>query len=90
MVESLPPYVDSKTVSVAGTPEALTARILNVKSVALVPQSGNTGIIYIVDNATPANKWPIPVSGVVLPINELRVIFLDVDTNDDGLDWVAV
>ncbi len=90
MAETQPPYVDSTDIPTAGTPVALTTRALHVKSVALTPASGNTGTVYVVDNATPANRWPIPVEGVVLPVNDMRVIQVDADNNGDDVEWIAV
>ncbi len=83
-------FVDSKTVSAAGTPEAITTRDIACDSVLLLPKSGNMNNVYIVDFTTETKTFPIPTSGLTLPISNPALIKIDVDTNDEGLDWVAV
>ncbi len=90
MAETIPIAVDSKTVAVAGTAEALTTRDISCASVFLLPKSGNTNNVYIVDLTTESQKLIIPTGGLTLPISNPSIIKIDVDTNTEGLDWVAV
>lgn len=83
-------FVDSATVSAAATPEAITTREITCTSVFLLPKSGNTNNVYLVDFTTETKKLIIPTSGLTLPISNPALIKIDVDTNDEGLDWVAV
>ncbi len=83
-------FVDSKTISAAGTPEAITTRVITCTSVFLLPKTGNTNNVYIVDFTDETKTFPIPTSGLTLPISNPALIKIDVDTNDEGLDWVAV
>ncbi len=83
-------FVDSKTVSANGTAEVITTRDIACTSVFLLPKSGNTNNVYLVDFTTETKKLIIPTSGLTLPISNPALIKIDVDTNDEGLDWVAV
>ncbi len=83
-------FVDSKTVSANGTPEAITTREITCGSVFLLPKSGNTNNVYLVDFTTETKLLIIPTSGLTLPISNPALIKIDVDTNAEGLDWVAV
>lgn len=80
----------SKDVATAGTPEFMTAREVAGRSCFILPKAGNTGIIYIVDDTTPATKFPIPTSGITLPLDNPAVVQLDVDTDGDGVNWILV
>lgn len=90
MANSQPPIVDTKNVSIAGVPEALTTRDVRVDSVAILPKTANAGVVSIVDFNDETIKWPIPAAGVVVPINDPRRITLDVDNNGDGVDWLGI
>lgn len=88
--ETAPPYVDSKTVSVAATPEVLTARDIKCQSVFLLPLDTNTGDVYVVDTADTTKKMRIPAGGLSLPIGDPANISIDVDTSGEGVEWAAV
>ena len=45
-------FVDSKTVTAAGTAEFITTRDVQCTSVYLLPKSGNTGNVLLVDFPT--------------------------------------
>jgi len=93
-VETTPIAVDSKTVAVAGTPEALTTREINCSSVQIRAKAANGGVVYVVDNTTDAKKYPADGlaagESITLPINDPRAIEIDVSVNTEGVDWIAV
>ena len=83
-----------KTVSVSGTAEALSSS-QRVKSVTIIAKSGNTGQVYVggSDVATTTNDGLD--SGDAIEINaeswlDLADIYLDVDTNGEGVDYYGV
>ena len=91
MPEPGPIYSEaSKTVTAAGTPEALTTRDISCTSVFIVPLTSNTGSVYVVDSVTDAKRTPIPTAGVTLPIGNPALIQIDADTNGEGVSWLAV
>ena len=84
-----------KTVTTAGTSEPLSSTSQRVKSLALVAKAGNTGQVYVsgadVDSAT--NDGLYPGDSLVLPaVNwlDLSDVYIDVDTDGDGVDFYAV
>ena len=84
------PFVDSKTVAATGTPEALTTREVNCSSVFIQPLVDNTNPVFIVDKADDSKTLEVGSAGITLPITDPRLIFIDVTTNDEGVEWVAV
>ena len=88
--ETLPPYIDTKTVAVAGTPEAITTRTLHVSSIAIKPLLTNTGTLFVVDLTDETKQFPVSTDGIVLPINDPSRIKIDVSVNGEGAAWVAV
>lgn len=89
-LEQGPVYVDSKTVTVAGTPEALTTREIQCASVFILPKSGNTGNAELVDTLTTTKQITIPTAGITVPIGNPALIKIDVTVSGEGVDWVAV
>ncbi len=90
MAETGPVFADSKTVTTAGTPEALTTRDIRCRSVFLVPISTNTGVAKVVDSVTNAKICTIPAGGITLPIGNPAAIDIDVSVNGEGVEWCAV
>lgn len=84
-----PVHIDSKTVTVAGTPEALTTREVLCSSVFLLPLSTNTDTVYVVDSETDAKTFPIPSGGVAVPINNPALIEIDAEVSGEGVTWMA-
>lgn len=83
--------VDSKTVTVAGTPEALTTDEIECTSVYLIAKGTNTGAnVYIVDPVTDAKTIPVPAGGITVVITDPRRIRVDVDTSGDIVLWLAM
>ena len=85
-----PVYSDTKTVTAASTPEALTTREIHCTSVFMLPLAANTNPVFVVDTLTPATRTTIPSAGMTLPIGDPRLISVDVTTNGEGVEWVAV
>ncbi len=85
-----PIYVDSKTVTAAGTAEALTTRSIECTSVFLRPLVGNTDAVYVVDSTTESQKFEIPSSGLTVTVTHPKFIKVDADTSGEGVEWVAV
>ena len=83
-------FVDSKTVTAAGTPEALTTREITCTSVFLLTKVANTGNVLLVDFTTNTKQFLIPPAGITLPIGNPALINIDVSVNAEGLDWIAV
>ena len=88
--ETNPPFVDTKVVAAAGTPEQLTTREVEVDSLYIQPTDGNTGKLWLVDTTTKTKKILIGAAGITLPVTDPRKIFIDVQTNGEGATWVAV
>jgi hypothetical protein len=86
--------VSEKTVATSGTAEALSES-QRVRSVTIIAKGGNTGNVYVggSDVATTANDG-LP-AGDTLEIEsanwlDLNDIYIDVDTNGEGVDYYAV
>ncbi len=97
MAESDSPVLLSaeKTVTATGTAEALVASSRRVKSVVIVAKAGNVGQVYVggSDIATTTNDGLD--AGETLAIEahgwlDLANIYIDVDTNGEGVDFYAV
>ncbi len=82
--------VDTKDVSAAGTPEALTTRDILCASVFIIPKAANTNPVFIADDATDTKLVTIPTGGLTVPINDPRLITIDVTTNGEGVEWMAI
>lgn len=90
-------YSGSKTVTAAGTAEALDTTNTLFSAVLLVAKAANTGQVYVggsdVDSSTNAGLdagdsleiEPSRGKGV-----DLSAIFIDVDTSAEGVDFYAV
>ena len=90
MPEPGPIYVDSKTITAAGAPEALTTRDILCNSVLVTPITTNTQEVYVVDSATNSKTHRITSAGVTLPIGNPALIKIDSDVNGEGVNWMAV
>ena len=83
-----------KTVSAAGTAEAL-ASAQRVKAVTVIAKDGNTGRVYVggSDVSSSTNNGFLPGDAIEIPAEnwlDLADIFIDVDTNGEGVDFYAV
>lgn len=91
MPETQPPFIDTTTVTTAGTPVVLTTRDIICLSVYLVAAEANSGAnVYIVDRADTTKKVRLPGSGLSIPVNTPSEIMVDADTSGDIVEWVAL
>ena len=84
-----------KTVTAAGTAEALAAGSQRVRSLTVIAKTGNTGQVYVggSDVASTTNDGLAPGDGLEVPAEnwlDLADVYLDVDTNGEGVDYYAV
>lgn len=88
----------TKTVTTAGTAERLSSTDLYVYSFHVRAKSDNTGSIYfggalVDDTTTPVAAgedfiWSGQGNGAVVPIKNLRDVWIDADNNGDGVTVV--
>ena len=90
MVETNTYFVDTKDVAAAGTVEALTTRDIRCVSVFIIPKAANTNPVFLADKATDTKLVTIPSGGLTVPINNPALIDIDVTTNGEGVEWLAV
>ena len=88
-------YSFEKTVASAGTAEALVAASKRVKSVVIVAKSGNTGRVYVggSDVSSSTNGGLGASQSISLEAAgwmDLADIYIDADTNGEGVDFYAV
>ncbi len=81
-----------KTVTTSGTAEALVAAKTMVKRVKIVPKTGNTNQVYVGGStvATTTNDGLDADEAVTIESSrrfDLGLIFLDVDTDGEGVDF---
>ena len=84
-----------KTVTAAGTAEALVAAARRVYSVLVKAKIGNTGQVYLggSDVASGTNDGLDPGESVSLAARtafDLADLFVDVDTSGEGVDFYAM
>ena len=84
-----------KTVSAAGTAEALSSSSQRVKSLTLISKTSNTGQVYVggSDVASTTNDGLAPGDTLEVPTEnwlDLSAVYIDVDTNGEGVDFYAV
>ena len=83
--------VGRKTITAAGTPERLSSVSTPVRYVVMQALISNSGSVYWghdSDNAKAATGVELlPGANVPLPFDNLRSIFLDVDTSGDGVSF---
>lgn len=84
-----------KTVTAAGTAEALVGAAQRVRSVKVVAKGGNTNQVYVgaSDVASTTNEGLDARESVNIAPGgwfDLADIFIDVDTNAEGVDFYAM
>ena len=96
MANSKGPVLTSgeKTITAAGTAEALAATD-NVKSVTIIAKASNVGQVYVGGSDVASTTNDGLDAGEVLSFEahafmDLADIFIDVDTNGEGVDFYAV
>ena len=85
----------AKTVTTAGTAEALVAASQRVSSVTVVAKASNTGSVYVggSDVASTTNDGLAPGDSMEIPSHnylDLVNIFVDVSISGEGVDFYAV
>ena len=83
-----------KTVTAAGTAEAIAAAN-RVKSIVIIAKAGNTGQVYLGGSDIASTTNDGLDAGETLSIEavgwmDLANIYLDVDSNGEGVDFYAV
>ena len=95
-VSETPTLISSeKTVTVAGTAEALSSSSQRVKSLTVTAKAGNTGQVYVggSDVASTTNDGLAPGDTLIIPaLNwlDLKDVFVDVDVSGEGIEIYAV
>lgn len=84
-----------KTVSAAGTAEALSSTSQRVAGLLIVAKSGNTGQVYVggSDVASTTNDGLVPGDMLSIPVKnwlDLTDVYIDVDTSGEGVDYYAI
>jgi hypothetical protein len=84
-----------KTVTAAGTAEALSASSQRVRSFAVVAKTANTGQVYVggSDVASGTNDGLAPGDSLSIPSEswlDLTAVYIDVDVSGEGVDFYAV
>ncbi len=84
-----------KTVATAGTAEALLGTSQRVKSVVIIAKKGNTNQVYVggPDVAATTNDGLDAGDSITVEAvgwMDLADIYLDVDTNGEGIDFYSV
>ena len=85
----------AKTVATAGQAEALSASSQRVRSLTLIAKTSNTGQVYVggSDVSSSTNDGLAPGDALEIPADnwlDLTDVYLDVDTNAEGVDFYAV
>ena len=84
-----------KTVTAAGTAEALSSSGQRVKSVSVIAKAGNTGQVYVggSDVASTTNDGLAPGDTLMIPsVNwlDLKDVYVDVDVSGEGVEFYGV
>ena len=84
-----------KTVTTAGTAESLVSTSQRVKSLVVIAKKGNTNQVYLggADVASTTNDGLDAAETITIEAVgwlDLADIYLDVDTNAEGIDFYAV
>ena len=84
-----------KTVATAGTAESLVPTSQRVKSLVIIAKKGNTNQVYLggADVASTTNDGLDAAETITIEAVgwlDLADIYLDVDTNGEGIDFYAV
>lgn len=80
---------NSKTVAAAATPESLVAASTTIKnSVLIQAKPANTDTVYIGDSASQPNELE-PADAIVVVIDDLVKIYVKVDVNGEGVNYIG-
>ena len=84
-----------KTVAAAGTAESISSTSQRVTGVTIAAKTSNTGQVYVggSDVASTTNAGIAPGDALEIPSEswlDLNDVYIDVDTNGEGVDFYAV
>jgi hypothetical protein len=84
-------YNGQKTVSTAGSAEALASSQALVSGVQIKALAGNTNNVYVGDSDVDSNTGFVLAAGeeVFIEVDDLATVYLDVDTNGEGVSYIA-
>lgn len=84
-------YNGQKTVTTAGTQEAL-ASATTIESVTIKALAANTNNVYVGDSSVSSSNGFVLDAGeaVSLDIADLATVYIDVDTNGEGVSYLAI
>ena len=80
--------VGRKTVTTGGTPEQLQSASKTIRYVVIQGLDANTGLVYLgaSNSVSSSNGFQLDSgASLAIPIDNLNKIWLDVDTNGDGV-----
>lgn len=77
-------------VTTAGSAEQMTSQACKAATVRALPS--NTGNVYVGTSSVDSSNGHVLDAGaaVNLAINNLNLLYLDVDTNGEGVSWMTV
>jgi hypothetical protein len=81
-----------KTISVAGTAEAIVGSSTECVSVTIKALAGNTGNVYVGKSTVNSSNGLVLAAGdsVSFDIDNLNRVYIDVDTNGEGISFLYV
>lgn len=84
-------YNGQKTVTTAGTAEALAAAQELESGVLIKALAGNSNNVYVGDSDVDSSDGLILASGeeVFIEVDDLAEVYLDVDTDGEGVSYIA-
>lgn len=82
---------NQKTVTTAGTAESLASSTPLIIGVTVKALSSNTGNVYVGSSSVDSSDGYIlgPGEQQFVPINNLATVFIDVDTNGEGVSFLG-
>lgn len=84
-------YSGHKTISSAGTQEAISASQAITSGVTVKALADNTGDVYVGNSGVDSTNGLVLAAGeqVFIEIDNLSKVYIDVETNDEGVSWIA-
>lgn len=84
-------YSGQKTVSAAGTAEALAGSQALVHGVSVKALAGNGGDVYVGDNGVDSSTGFVLAAGeeIFIEVDDLAVIYIDTAVNGEGASYIG-
>lgn len=82
-----------KTITTAGTKERITDQHISIAQILIRALTDNTGQIYIIFSETKTGSEGYTLDAgenVTIPIDDLSKIYLDAETNGEGVCFITV